>query len=71
MGVTGSNRSVRRWDGSTFDAVADGEQGQGEQNWAEDAGGCGDPDPGRGKRLVCAAEGERFESDLQRGSGTC
>src|SRR5712692_1493619 len=55
---------------STLDAIADGEQGQGEQNWAEDAGGCGYPDPRRGKRLVRAAEGERFQGDLPRGPGT-
>ena len=52
---------------SAFDAVAEGEQTQGEQNWPEYASGYGGPSSRHGEWLACAAE---TINDLQSGSGT-
>ena len=55
---------------SAFDAVAEGEQTQGEQNWAEDTSGYGGPSSRHGEWLACAAEDDRLKGDLHSGSGT-
>jgi hypothetical protein len=54
---------------SAFDAVSDGEQREGEQDWTDDAGGDDGPGSGCGEWLVCGSEDDRVEGDLEGGSG--
>ena len=55
---------------SAFDAVAEGEQGEREQNWAENTSRNRGPSPRGSQRLICTAEHERFYSYVQCSLGT-